>query len=156
MIAQYKWTLYHWSGSGRKFMLCVCYHSKNKIGENERHWQLQISLEALMGGVPPLFVHCVLISIHLKYFLVFYVTLTSWLLRTVLINSHIYMSFPNFFPFFTSNFIPQGRLGGSVVGHLSLAQGMIPGSGIKSRISLLAGVLLLPLPMSLHLSVSHE
>ena len=55
-----------------------------------------------------------------------------------------------------------GCLGGSVVGHLPLAQVVIPGQGpgIESRIGLPMGTLLLPLPMSLplslFLSVSHE
>ena len=47
-----------------------------------------------------------------------------------------------------------GHLGGSVAGHLPLAQGMIPGSGIESHIQLPEGGLLLPLPMSLPLRVS--
>ena len=47
-----------------------------------------------------------------------------------------------------------GCLGGSVVGCLALAQGMIPGSGTEFHIRLFAGSLLLPLPMSLPLSVS--
>ena len=45
----------------------------------------------------------------------------------------------------------QGCLGGSVVECLPLAQGVIPGSGIKSHIRLLAGSLLLPQPTSLPL-----
>ena len=51
-----------------------------------------------------------------------------------------------------------GYLGGSAVRRLPLAQGMIPGSGIESRIRLPARSLLLPLPMSLllYLCVSHE
>ena len=59
-------------------------------------------------------------------------------------------------------FLPQrnenrGRLGGSVVEHLPLAQGAILGSGIKSHIGLLAGSLLLLLPnVSAFLCVSHE
>ena len=48
----------------------------------------------------------------------------------------------------------EGRLGGSVVERLPLAQGMIPGSRIESHIGLLAGSLLLPRPVSLPLSVS--
>ena len=48
----------------------------------------------------------------------------------------------------------EGRLGGSVVEHLPLAQVMTPGSRIESRIGLPAGSLLLPLPGSLPLSVS--
>ena len=48
----------------------------------------------------------------------------------------------------------MGHLGGSVVEHLPLAQGVILGSCI----GLPVGSLLLPLPMSLHLSlcISHE
>ena len=48
-----------------------------------------------------------------------------------------------------------GRLGGSVVEHLPLTQGMIPGSqgpGIESQVRLPVGILLLPLPVSLPLS----
>ena len=54
--------------------------------------------------------------------------------------------------------LSQGRLGDSVVEHLPLAQGVIPGLGIKSYIGLPTGSLLFPLPMSLRLSlsVSHE
>ena len=37
----------------------------------------------------------------------------------------------------------EGRPGGSAVGRLPLAQGLIPGSRIKSHIGLLAGSLLL-------------
>ena len=50
----------------------------------------------------------------------------------------------------------QGRLGGSVVGRPPLAHGVIPGD--RSRIGLLARSLLLPVPVSLLLSVyvSHE
>ena len=44
-------------------------------------------------------------------------------------------------------------LGGSVVECLPWAQGMILGLGIQSRIRLPARSLLLPLPMSLSLSV---
>ena len=47
----------------------------------------------------------------------------------------------------------MGCLGGSMVERLPLAQGVILGSGIESFISILAGSLLLPLPMSLPLSV---
>ena len=47
-----------------------------------------------------------------------------------------------------------GHLGGSAVERLPLAQGVILGSGIESCISLLAGSLLLPQPVSLPLSVS--
>ncbi|CAK7320259.1 hypothetical protein VULLAG_LOCUS22521 [Vulpes lagopus] len=52
----------------------------------------------------------------------------------------------------------QGHVGGSVAEHLPLAQSVIPGPGIESHIRLPAGSLLLPLPMSLPLSVcvSHE
>ena len=47
-----------------------------------------------------------------------------------------------------------GHLGGSVVEHLPLAQIVIPQSWIEPRIKLPpAGSLLLPLPMSLPLSV---
>ena len=46
-----------------------------------------------------------------------------------------------------------GHMGGSVVERLPLAQVVISGSGIKSHIRLLAGSLLLTLPMSLPLSV---
>ena len=51
-----------------------------------------------------------------------------------------------------------GRLGGSAVEHLPSAQGVIPESRIKPYIGLLVGSLLLPLPVSLLLSlcVSHE
>ena len=48
------------------------------------------------------------------------------------------------------------RLGGSVVGHLPSAQGLILGSRIKPRIGLPTGSLLLPLPVCLPLCVSHE
>ena len=47
----------------------------------------------------------------------------------------------------------MGHLGGSVVECLPSAQGVIPGSGIESHIRLLAGGLLLPLPVSLALSL---
>ena len=47
----------------------------------------------------------------------------------------------------------MGLLGGSVVEHLPSAQGEILGLGIKSHIGLAAGSLLLPLPVSLPLSV---
>ena len=52
----------------------------------------------------------------------------------------------------------MGRLGGSAVEHLPSAQGVIPEFGIESHIRHLAGSLLLPLPVSLPLSlcVSHE
>ena len=40
-------------------------------------------------------------------------------------------------------------MGGSEVERLPSAQGMIPGSGIESRIGHPAGSLLLPLPLSL-------
>ena len=50
-----------------------------------------------------------------------------------------------------------GRLGGSVVERLPLAQGVLGLSpGTKSRIALAAWSLLLPLPVCLPLSVSHE
>ena len=48
----------------------------------------------------------------------------------------------------------QRRLGGLAVEHLPLVQDVVPGSGIESHIGLPAGSLLLPLPMSLPLSVS--
>ena len=48
----------------------------------------------------------------------------------------------------------MGRLGGSVVEHLPSTQGVILGSWVESHIGLPAGSLLLPLPMSLSLSVS--
>ena len=47
-----------------------------------------------------------------------------------------------------------GRLGGSVVEHLTSSQGLIPGSRIESHVGLPAWSLLLPLPVSLPLSVS--
>ena len=50
----------------------------------------------------------------------------------------------------------SGRLGGSAVEHLPSAQGAIPRSQIQSHSKLLAGSLLLPLPVSLPLSLSHE
>ena len=52
----------------------------------------------------------------------------------------------------------EGHLGGSAVERLPLTQVVILGSGIKSYIRLPAGSLLLPLPMSLLLSlcISHE
>ena len=53
---------------------------------------------------------------------------------------------------FTLNAI-VGRLGGSAVERLPLAQGMILGSGIESRMGLPMGSLLLLLPVSLSLSV---
>ena len=49
-----------------------------------------------------------------------------------------------------------GGLGGSVVESLPLAQAVIPGQRIESYIGLLVGSLLLPLPMSLPLCVSHK
>ena len=49
-----------------------------------------------------------------------------------------------------------GCLGGSAFERLPLAQGVILGSGIKSCIGLLAGSLLLPLPMSLPLSLMNK
>ena len=48
---------------------------------------------------------------------------------------------------------PWGCLGDSTVEHLPLAQGVIPGPGIESHIGFPAWSLLLPLPMSLPLSV---
>ena len=48
----------------------------------------------------------------------------------------------------------SGHLGGSAVECLPLAQGLIPEFRIKSCIWFLAGSLLLPLPVSLPLSVS--
>ena len=50
----------------------------------------------------------------------------------------------------------MGRLGSSVVEHLPSAQVVILGSGIESHIGLPTGSPLLPLPVSLPLSVSHE
>ena len=47
----------------------------------------------------------------------------------------------------------EGCLGGSVVESLPLAQGLIPGQVVESRIQLPTRSLLLPLPMSLPLSV---
>ena len=54
--------------------------------------------------------------------------------------------------------LEEGHLGGSVVGHLPLAQGMIPGCWIEPHIGLLVGSMLLHLPVFLPLSlcVSHE
>ena len=51
---------------------------------------------------------------------------------------------------FCSRILMEGRLGGSVVGRLPLAQGVIPGFGIESHIGLRAQ----SLPLSL--CVSHE
>ena len=48
----------------------------------------------------------------------------------------------------------QGHLGGSAVEHLPSAQGMILGSGINSHVGFPVRSLLLPLPMSLPVSVS--
>ena len=68
-------------------------------------------------------------------------------------------------PFVPIDFLPEtevqsvphgGRLGGSAVEHLPLAQGMIRGFGIDYCIWLLAGSLLLPRSLALSLSVSHE
>ena len=50
--------------------------------------------------------------------------------------------------------LEEGCLGGSVVGCLHSAQGVILGAKIKSRIGLPAGKLFLPLPMSLLLCLS--
>ena len=47
----------------------------------------------------------------------------------------------------------RGRLGGSAVERLPLAQDVTPGPGIKSHIGLPAGSLLLSLPESLPLCV---
>ena len=47
----------------------------------------------------------------------------------------------------------HGCLGGSVVEHLPLAQGRSQDLGIESRTGLLTGSLLLPLPVSLPLSL---
>ena len=47
----------------------------------------------------------------------------------------------------------EERLGGSEVEHLLLAQIVIPGPVIKSHIRFPTGSLLLPLPMSLPLSL---
>ena len=46
-----------------------------------------------------------------------------------------------------------GRLGGSAIERLPSAQGVIPGSMIKSHIGLLVGSLFLPLPVFLPLFV---
>ena len=46
-----------------------------------------------------------------------------------------------------------GHLGGAVVEPLPSAQGVVPGPGIMTHIRLPAGNLLLPLPMSLPLSL---
>ena len=46
-----------------------------------------------------------------------------------------------------------GDLGGSAVEHLPSAQGVTPDPGIKSHIGLPTGSLLLPLPVSLRLSL---
>ena len=54
---------------------------------------------------------------------------------------------------FSLEYRSLGHLGGSVVEHLPLAQGWSQGPRIKSRIGLPTGSLLLPLPMSLPLSV---
>ena len=51
------------------------------------------------------------------------------------------------------NFSLLGCLGGSAVEHLALAQGMIPGLGIKSHIGIPMRSLFLPQSMSLPLSV---
>ena len=51
------------------------------------------------------------------------------------------------------NRLELGHLGGSAVECLPLAQGVIRGSGIESHIRLLEGSLLLPLSMSLPLSL---
>ena len=48
----------------------------------------------------------------------------------------------------------EGHLGGSAVECLALAQGVILGLGIESHIGLPVRILLLPLPISLCLSVS--
>ena len=47
----------------------------------------------------------------------------------------------------------MGRLGGSVVEHLPLAQGAIPGPGIEYHVRLPVWSPHLPLPLSLPLSV---
>ena len=54
------------------------------------------------------------------------------------------------------NNLNLGSLDGSAVEHLPLAQVPISGSGIKSHIQLPAWSLLLPLPLSASLSVSHR
>ena len=51
------------------------------------------------------------------------------------------------------NNLALGLLGGSAVEGLCLTLGMIPGSGIESHIQFFVGSLLLPLPMSLPLSL---
>ena len=53
----------------------------------------------------------------------------------------------------SQNLNKEGHLGGSAVEHLPSAQGVIPGARIESHIRLPTGSLLLPLPMSLPLSV---
>ena len=45
-------------------------------------------------------------------------------------------------------------MGGSLIEHLPLAQGVIPSPGIESHLGFPAGSLLLPLPVSAFLSVS--
>ena len=52
--------------------------------------------------------------------------------------------------------LEQGRLGGSAVECLPLAQGISQIPEFESQIGLLAWSLLLPLPVSLPLYVSHE
>ena len=59
-------------------------------------------------------------------------------------------------PHFTLKEAWPGCLGGSVVGRLPLAQGVIPGLRIEFRIGLPARTLLLPLPVSLPLSLWGE
>ena len=75
----------------------------------------------------------------------------TWLLKTSHVDNETEEQ--NFkFPFF------RGQLGGSVVEHLPLARGVIPGPGTKSRITLPTGSLFslcLCLCLSL-LCVSHE
>ena len=57
------------------------------------------------------------------------------------------------FKFFIKKNILGGSLGGSAVSRLPLAQGTILESGIESRVKLPAWSLLLPLPVSLPLSL---
>ena len=51
------------------------------------------------------------------------------------------------------NYGVEGHLGGSVVGHLPLAQVVIQGPGIEFHFKFPTGSLLLPLPVSLPLCV---
>ena len=60
--------------------------------------------------------------------------------------------------FTLQNVVIRGSLGGPAVEYLPSVQGVILGSGIKSRVGFPTGSLLLPLSVSLPLSlcVSHE